>query len=45
MTPLVELNFFLLFFRLSYIDNEMMFLDAEQQEIDRQAAILDKRIR
>jgi hypothetical protein len=31
--------------RLSYIDNEIRFLDAEQQEIDRQAAILDKRLR
>jgi len=31
--------------RLSYIDNEMKFLDAEQMEIDRQAAILDKRLR
>ncbi len=31
--------------RLSYIDNEIRFLDAEQLEIDRQAAILDKRLR
>ena len=31
--------------RLSYIDNEIRFLDGEQQEIDRQAAILDKRLR
>merc|ERR1719233_666782 len=31
--------------RLSYIDNEMLVLDAETQEIDRQAAILDRRLR
>ena len=31
--------------RLSYIDNEMLVLDSETQEIDRQAAILDRRIR
>ena len=31
--------------RLSYIDNEMLVLDSATQEIDRQAAILDRRIR
>jgi len=31
--------------RLSYIDNEIKVLDAEQIEIDKQAAILDKRLR
>jgi len=31
--------------RLSYIDNEIKVLDAEQMEIDKQAAILDKRLR
>ena len=31
--------------RLSYFDNEMQMLDAEQHEIDIQAAILDKRLR
>jgi len=31
--------------RLSYIDNEIKVLDAEQIEIDKQAAILEKRLR
>merc|ERR1719225_1650090 len=31
--------------RLSYFDNEMQMLDAEQHEIDIQASILDRRLR